>query len=197
MSRISKIFFVAIVFSLTFLITQGSLAVGFSKGNEFKVRPLSGQANLYCYDQNEPGGPSYRFEVVNCQANEWSPAIFDFFVGPQGVQADRVRLTSVREDGSQESKEQGYNSQTGRSSRTFNLGVRTITQRPLLRAGQNKISFVMSQNGNAVGEGEFTAQVSVLPGARCPYSSVSTSVPCHNPYAACDDYFDKVGPECR
>ena len=139
----------------------------------------------------------HRAVFVNCRANEGSPAIVDFFVGPQGLQADRVRLTSVREDGSQESQEREYNSQAGQSSRAFNLGIKTLLQRPLLKSGQNKISYVMSRNGTIVSEGQFKAQVSALPTAQCPYSSVSGSFPCQNPYAACDDYFDQVGPECR
>lgn len=198
MSRLSKIAFGVLIFSLTFVVTQGSLAAGFSKGNDFQVRPLSGQANVACYEDNYPyGGQTYRFEVVNCRADEWSPGITDYFAGPAGVQADRVRLTSVRADGSTESRETGYDSQAGLSSKKFNLGIRTLTQKPLLKSGRNNISYQLSQNGSTVSEGQFTAQVTVQPEARCPYATVSSGMNCAAAYSACDEYFNRVAPDCR
>jgi hypothetical protein len=194
MSRITKLFLLAATFSLTVFLTQESLAVGFSTGNEFTAQPISGNLTVFCHDNGYPGGGGGGFQDiqhVTCRADLWTPDNRAYFVGPQGVVADKVVLTVTRADGSKKDKDSDYDSSTGKSKKPFNLGIWTLTQKPLLKVGANQVHYVLTSNGNKVSEGDFTANLNTRPEAWCPSSSAQMpyGFSCQDTNYVCDNYF--------
>lgn len=194
MKRITKIVLSAFAFSAAVLMAQESLAVGFSQGNQIDLTPISGDVMVHCPNQPPPpvgnGGPSTNY--VRCSANLWSPEIADFFVGPQGMQADSVTLVSHRQDGSKREKSADYDSAQGRSKTRFNLGIWTLTQKPLLKLGVNKITYVLKKDDSVVAQGDFEVTVTERAARQCPYGSYfgNSSFDCQSGSTAiCDRYF--------
>lgn len=191
MNRITKFAVLLFVFSLTIFLTHQSLAAGFSKGNEIQTIPISGSVFVQCPAQpGLPGGPTSQF--FSCAAILWSPDIVDYFVGPQGVQADKVTLVATHADGSKRDKSSDYDSSKGRSKSQFNLGIATLTQKPLLKDGRNQIHFVMSEGGKTVTEGDFDVNLSEQSEMRCSPGNyyLPSAYDCQNQSFICDRYFD-------
>lgn len=192
MNRITKFALLLLVFSLTVIFTHESLAVGFSKGNSFQNTPISGSVFAQCPGQpGMPSGPTSQF--FSCSAILWAPEIADYFVGPQGVKADKVTLKATRQDGSQREKSSDYDSSKSQSTSRFNLGISTLTQRPLLKPGLNKIHFVLSLNGQTVNEGDFDVTVSEKNEMRCPTGNFYSPsyFDCQDQFTICDRYFEE------
>ncbi len=187
MNRFKKIFLSLLVFSLTVIIAQESLAAGFSQGNEFQVHRITGSLMVICSGGAQPGQQN-RF--VRCDADVWSPAIRDYFVGP-AVDADTVVLNSTRADGSQKSKDSKYDGSKGQSKSQFNLGIWTLTQKPLLQEGANQIHFTISKDGQTVSEGDFTTNVTRTATKTCPSGTEHAFGDCNFPENYCDRYFDR------
>lgn len=191
MIRITQFVVLLFVFSLTVLLSQQSLAVGFSKGNTFEITELNGTMFLFCPQNPDfPSGPNQQF--VNCREDLWTPGATDYFVGPAGVKADSVTLVAVRQDGSRREKVADYDSAKGRTEKRINLAISTLTQRPLLRVGSNQVSYVMKSGATVVATGEFTAEVKTLPSRQCQTSSVwaPSAFDCQNPTFMCNRYFE-------
>ncbi len=185
MIRILKTLISIVAFSGTVFLAQGSLAAGFSQGNEIQTQRISGNLTLFCQ------GPGQQTKYIRCDADLWTPGLTDYFVGPV-ADADSVTLNAKHADGSQKSKDSKYDGQTGKSKSVFNLGIHTLTQKPLLLEGQNQIHFALSKGGQSVSEGDFTANVKRVPGAFCPPASDSVyGNDCNFPQSACDRYFEQ------
>lgn len=190
MNRITKLALLFFVFSLTVLLTHESLAVGFSKGNSFQTTPIYGNVWAQCMPQpGMPGGPTSQY--FSCSAILWSPGLSDYFIGPQGVRADHVTLRATRQDGSHKEKDSDYDSSKGQSTSRFNLGITTLTQRPLLKNGLNKIHYTLSLNGQTVTEGDFEASVTEQSEKQCPAGNFFSPgyYDCQNQFVICDRYF--------
>jgi len=186
MSRVLKFFLLTLTFAMTVLMTQESLAVGFSKGNEIQVNRIYGDLTLHCHNPGELPQSHW----VRCSADLWSPGLTDFFVGPI-TNASKVTLQSTRADGSQKSKDGDYLGAEGRSKGKFNLGISTLTQKPLLREGVNQIKFTLSEAGQTITEGQFTTTVTRGETLYCPHDSqFGSSFDCDFPQSACDRYFE-------
>jgi hypothetical protein len=104
-----------------------------------------------------------------------------------------VSLTATHEDGSQREKSSDYDSSKGRSKSQFNLGIQTLTQKPLLKMGVNKIHYVLSLNDQAVDQGDFEVTVSAKSELRCPTGNIYSGnyFDCQNSFNACDQYFER------
>ena len=138
--------------------------VGFDAGNEFSATPLSGEVRVTCYDNGR-----YDHATFRCRDEILEPFDHVRFIGPDGLDADKVELSSRWESGKTRNKKKGYSN--GRSSGHFNLWIRTLFQRPLLDYGRNLIHFVMKKDGKRVAEGDFTATVTKAPRRHCRYRS--------------------------
>ncbi|MEZ0390721.1 MAG: hypothetical protein ACAH59_00800, partial [Pseudobdellovibrionaceae bacterium] len=175
-------------FAATVLLTQESLAAGFSQGNDFHVNRIRGNLSLYC---RNPASGYVETHHVFCVADLWSPGLTDYFVGPQ-VNASKVKLTSTREDGSEKKKDGDYDGAAGKSKKKFNLGIHTLSQKPLLKEGINNIHFDLSENDTTVAEGNFTATVTRGDDLQCPSASKwGYGNDCRFTQAACDSYFEQ------
>lgn len=179
-----------LVFASTIIFAQAVFAVGFSSGTEYRARSVSGQLTVQC--PADAGG--FQVVVHTCRSTKLDPVEYDYFQGPQGINADKVLLTVSREDSSQRSKDSAYNSRTGRSEERFNLWVASLFQRPLLADGVNKVKYKMTLKGQAVTEGEFSVRVSRQPAATCDSQSIQSSDPndCSSQYNVCGKYFEQA-----
>lgn len=184
----TKLLFAAVIFAVTFFITQGSFAVGFATGNEFQAFSSRGQVTVTC---KEPQGPTtVNFE---CWDSSLSPVEYDYFIGP-AVDADTVNLDVVREDQSERSKDSHYDSHRGMSVDRFNLWVASLFQRPLLADGQNRVHYTITSKGSPVTQGDFTVKVTRQPTSVCPPRSYTSNDPsdCSNQYSMCGKYFEEL-----
>lgn len=185
MNRIAKIALSFVAFSITVILAQESLAAGFSQGNDLTVQRISGMLTVFC------SVPGQQMRQVRCDADLWTPGLTDYFVGPV-ADADKVTLNATRADGSQRSKEAKYDGQTGQSKSMFNLGISTLTQKPLLKVGANQIHFTLAKSDQTVTEGDFTANVTRLQTAYCPSGTEHAfGADCDFPQNACNRYFQR------
>lgn len=187
MSHTRSILKQILIFASLIFPAQATLAAGFSRGNEIQTTEISGAVTAYC---PRADGLGQETSLISCRSQMWEPDIVDYFVGPQ-VDADKVLLTATRDDGSQKSKDSGYDGQKGQSKSRFNLGISTLMQRPLLKAGRNSIHFTLSKNDSPVTEGDFEASVTPLPGLRCSHGIYQgfSSFDCQDHYRVCQTYF--------
>lgn len=131
--------------------------VGFKNGNNITAVLSQGEITVHCQDSGMPGGPT--FGAFRCQEEILLTGEYDYFVGPQGVKGDNVSLTATHEDGSQRTKSVGYDSEKGQSTKTINLWIATLLQRPLLNPGKNVVAYKISLDGKTTSSGQFVATV--------------------------------------
>jgi len=176
-----------VLFSSYFVfMTSVALAdVGFSSGNKFTASPIRGHVTVTCAD-----GSSVRY---SCRDNVLEPESYDYFIGPQGVSADMIRLDSVRADGSHRQRSSSYNGKDGRSVDAFNLWISTLFQRPLLLAGVNKVTYALSNAGKAVSQGTVVVNVDQGAARECPATHYNSAdaVDCQSQYTVCQRYFEQ------
>lgn len=165
-------------------------SVGFVRGNTRTAVELHGEVFVLC-PNNGGAGPGQA--VHYCRGYVMEPSSYDYFRGPDGLVASEVSLTATREDGSTRTKRSAYDGQTYRSTDSFNLWISTLFQRPLLKEGQNKISYTLSQDQTIVGQGEFQVLVQDGPARQCPRSTYHSSNPedCRSSFSVCDRYFSQ------
>jgi hypothetical protein len=177
--------FTAIVFAVTFFITQVSFALGFATGNDFQAISSRGQVTVTCKNVPTPS-------TFSCWDSALNPVEFDYFVGP-AVNADTVTLLVTREDQSQRSKDSRYDSRRGMSVDRFNLWSSSLFQRPLLADGVNRVHYTLTLKGAIVMEGDFMAKVNRQPTAVCQNQSYNSDDPsdCSNQYSICGRYFEQ------
>jgi len=177
------------VYSLLFLLVTTVAAQaatpGFSTGSEFLAIPIQGQVTVYCANE----------ETANytCYDSVLDPASYDYFVGPEGVSAQEVSLSCLRQDGSIRERTELYNARINKSIYAFNLWINTPFQRPLLGLGENKVNYSMFSSGNLVHQGTFTVKVTQGTSRTCPsthYNSLDQS-DCQSPYTVCQRYFEQ------
>ncbi|HEY8271261.1 MAG TPA: hypothetical protein VIG33_10270 [Pseudobdellovibrionaceae bacterium] len=184
----------SIFFLLGLILSTGFAAdetsVGFSQGNRFYSSHLQGTVTVYC--------ESGETVTYTCNDTVLDPSSYDYFVGPQGVKAEEVSLTSTRADGSRRERTESYNSKTPRSMSAFNLWISTPFQRPLLGLGSNKIDYRLKSAGKTVDQGAFSVSVTYGGPRTCPathYNSNDAS-DCQSPYTICQKYFEQYD-HCR
>jgi hypothetical protein len=118
------------------------------------------------------------------------PGSQDRFAYGAPIDADKVELTAVHADGSTRTKSKKYDAQKGESGR-FNLAISTLTQRPLLKIGDNMIHYKMKKKSQAVAEGDFQATMTVVGDLSCRQGVVYAwgQAQCDSMAWACDTYF--------
>lgn len=149
---------------LTLLWSGHLWAIGFSSGDHFVSTYVYGDLNLTCMENG-----FYERARVQCQDNILSPAEFDYFVYDGSLEASLIReveLSSVV-GGRRYKQTQRYDSEKNRSSKRFNLWFWTLTQKPLLQIGDNKISYVIKDSNGQKHEGEFDVKVEAAPERQC------------------------------
>lgn len=169
-------------------LAQAGEEVGFLRGNIRRAIIAKGDISLNCRDLKE-------FSIYSCRARAMAEGDFDYFIGPPGVPADKVILTAVRQDGSHRTKKVDYDINRGRSHKV-NLWENSFLHngfihRALLKAGRNKINYVMKKGDRVTARGEFTVKVveggqKVCPTARYWEDFIYI---CPSKLAACERFF--------
>jgi hypothetical protein len=155
-------------------LVSASESTGFQSGSRFFVEKVSGDLVVNCQEQYSPpfnGGPF--FGSARCTGFIMNPTDFDYFVGPN-VDADHVSLWAEYEDGTKsKEKTEKYlpgvpENGSGRSKGAFNLGTRTLFQKPLLSFGRNIIHYALTKKKAVIQSGEFVVNVIDGGSRQCP-----------------------------
>lgn len=166
----------------------GSIAfanVGFQNGNHLDITTFAGHVSVFCR-------PSIEWRSYNCFNYTVDPESHDYFQHPP-VDADKVILTAIHEDGSTKTKKEKFNSETGLSKQRFNLAIRSLLQRPLLHRGVNTVDYTLTKNREVVSRGSFEATVNLKEERQCPDGNLTVTwdkLDCQYT-SACREYFRK------
>ena len=152
---------------------------GFSTGNTFTRTQLDGYVTVRCQGNSE----GHR-----CREVLWSPAVYAYFEMEPGVDADKVILNAIHEDGSTRDKKSKFKKDIGRSKKRFNLGVWSLFQRPLLEGGKNIIEYTLLKRKKVVLTGSFEVYVRTAEGRYCD-SEYRYFNDCSSSQVVCRDYF--------
>lgn len=170
---------------LTLLTSSLVHATGFLSGNEFVSSSLYGNVRLICTGVN--GGVSHQ----TCRANILDPGEFDYFRFDGEADATSVTLSNTV-GGRNRSSTKKFDAKIGQSSKRFNLWVSSLTQRPLLDIGENKLSYSLTKNKKVVTSGEFEVRVTRGEDRDCRAKTMFSNNPrdCEFPTTSiCDQYF--------
>lgn len=167
--------------SLAFFVFTSFAHAEFKSGSQFKYTNIEGTLTIQCDTQKR---------TITCRDVFLDPWPYDVFVGPRNPKAEKVELqATVKSD--TKIVIVPYNGKTGISSE-INLGIYSLFQKPLLRAGENKIRYVLLGRKNEILETN-TFDVSVARGKSrvCPPKEVFTlrNSDCDHPYTLCQLYF--------
>lgn len=173
---------------LTFL-SSAAMAAGFSSGNNFSAISISGTLNLSC--ANGQNGETID-SVFNCHDSRLDPVMYDYFIGPQGIDADMVDLTVTRADGSVRNKAIKYDARAGKSREKFNLWESGLFSKALLADGNNKVVYKMLRANQFLTSGEFSVVVQRQAPTVCKPDHYTSTVPsdCQNQLTMCGKYFE-------
>ncbi len=162
--------------------------VGFQGGNHMTSYPVRAMVYVSCQE-----GARSKSVTYQCNENILAPSEMNYFIGPKDIIADKVELVCSQSDGTVVSKEAAYDSKKGRSTKRFNLWISSLTQKPLLYLGENKINFTMKKNGVTVVNGQFTVQVDRHSALDCGYDTVYSGFlsDCENESFFCRKYLDQ------
>lgn len=163
----------------------------FSLGNQFENAQISGGVSLMCYpsNNNPTTGPMPINHFVSCQKDTLAPADHDRLIAR--VEADKVILTAVHEDGSTRTKDLSFDSIKGRSE-SVNLWVQSLFSKPLLKAGTNKIHYQFKWKNISVQEGDFIVTVNRAEDRRCALGNYPGYMNnCSDSYSVCEGYFQQ------
>jgi len=170
-------------------LSAGAVDAGFETGNSFTAREFRGQVSVMCMAPDDHGSYFYA-----CDSYGLDPSVTAKFVTAPGADADHVTLSSTWENGKTVTKDTGFDSASGMSTKAFNLWISTLFQRPLLNSGTNKIHYVLSKNGQTQSEGDFAATVQSAPVSQCGIGNITefSSVNCRNSVYMCQRFYDEA-----
>lgn len=163
-----------------------ALDIGFDRTGEILENQISGRVTLYC-----PG----RIDNFSCyESGLIGGNRSKLFVKNGSIDADQVKLQRV---GSRKVKVSKFYSKSGISKSNFNLWIGTLTQRPLLKRGQNTIRYRFYKKKQLVHEGEFDVLVTTNERRDCGWGTVSSRImQCPDRYSVCNQFF-RLRNYCR
>lgn len=159
----------------------------FAAGNSVSFARAQGNLTMMCQV-----GSDQRSVLFDCGANLFTPGAWDHFLGPKSVGGAEIRLTSQRADGRSVTQSRNYNDAQGSSTRAFNLGIRTVTQTPLLAVGSNQINWaLLDANETLISGGVFTTILTETPSVNCRHEVLfaRNQQECEFSSLACDRYW--------
>ncbi len=170
--------------ALLLLSISAQAETGLKIGNKLENHRVQGQIRVSCYERGQSD-----YAYVNCSQSYLSPSIRSKFIYDSGIEADKVKLTYTNSSGKTKTKSSRIKG--SESTENFNLWIWTLTQRPLLKAGENTIDYKLSNDGDTVETGSFDVLVESLPVRSCGYRSYRSSrlSDCKNANNVCAQYF--------
>jgi hypothetical protein len=172
---------------ITFLFCSFQLfadtQIGFKSGNDLTSHYIYGNIYTYC---------PQRSRIHTCRMDYLEPGDRDKFVHP-AIDADKVTLEAVHQQGSRRSKKASFDAVQGESKKYFNLWLGSLLQRPLLRSGKNTINYNLKKDGTSVKTGTFIVNVKESESKRCRDRSFHSQSDrdCDNPSFLCQRYFSE------
>lgn len=159
-----------------------ALNIGFGHGPTIKTDEIEGYVSVQCR-----GGDNNSWNNYSCYSNDLVGGDYGKIIVSQGtIDADWVK---IQREGSKYIKGSRFNSLTGETKKNFNLWIKTLLQRPLLKKGQNKIHYTFTKNKKIVKKGSFLVEVVDGEFRQCRNGSSTYYGNCPSSYSACDDYF--------
>ena len=168
-----------IVLGLLFASSAHALEVGFDRENEISEVEIYGRVSMYCSTTSSSFN-CYRSGLVGGNRS-------CLFIKNGTIDADFVKLQRV---GSRYIKGSRFDSKKGRSKSSFNLWLRSLTQRALLTRGVNTIKFQFFKKNQLIEEGEFEVTVETSESRDCGLGTINIRTgQCPQQYQACDQLF--------
>lgn len=124
-------------------------------GNQYEYAIFEGRLQVRCYDSHT-GEHDYRTHF--CRKEYMLPTAFSRVIF-EGSSADQVILENSTESGESRKKSLRFYPSKG-YSQEVNLGINTLTQRSLLLAGNNHITYKFLRKKQLLSEGNFEVRVS-------------------------------------
>ncbi|WP_372652687.1 hypothetical protein [Halobacteriovorax sp.] len=170
--------------ALLLLSFSAQAQTGLKVGDRLENHRLRGQIHLTCYERGERASV-----YVNCSDSYLTPSIRSKFTYDSGIEADKVTLTYTNTSGKTKTKSSKIKGNESREN--FNLWIWTLTQRPLLKAGENTIDYKLTNDGSTVETGSFDVLVETQAVRTCGYRSYRSSrlSDCRNASYVCGQYF--------
>lgn len=167
------------------LLLSVAMGASFEGVTDFHYDTYRGTAHIQC-----PVSAVPNYARVSCADYSLEPFAFGHFTAG-AMDADEVRLTSLRADGRTVEKSGAYDGKEGRSEKEFNLWIETLLQRALFDVGENQISYQLLKNGEEVVKGSFVATVKKGSDIACSTETIFTQDQdlCVYPQRACRQYF--------
>ena len=180
MSKI--ILFVSIIVSFSAI----AFDIGFERGNEMSTLDMRGRATVYCNSSSgNDRGPEYKY--YNCDDTLLLGGDYGAIVVTNGsVDADWLKL---QREGSKYIKGARFNTQTGKTKYNYNLWIRTVFQKPLLKMGENVIKYTFTKRKKVVASGTFTVYVNEGEVRQCRSMTLFGYGSCPSRVMACDDLY--------
>jgi len=174
---------------LAVLFMSNANAAEFEKGSEYSVVRLSGTAIVTC-SYYENGRHRREHRNIYCIDDFSSPANYSRFI-QEDSDAVKVKIVNESNDGRKKTKK--FYPKKGESKR-FNLLVRSLFQKPLLKIGANNLTYKMLlKDGSVEQEGSFEVQVNFSRRSCRPrYMYSSRESDCHG-YSICRRYYYDSG----
>lgn len=118
--------------------------------------------------------------------------MYDYFVGPQGVDADTLELIVTQSTGTIRNKVVKYNAKDGVSLEKFNLWDAGLFQRPLLSEGNNLVQYKLYKAKQLLTSGEVNVVVNRAQPRACTPGNYASNAPhdCENQLTMCGRYFE-------
>ncbi|PIK15598.1 hypothetical protein [Halobacteriovorax sp. JY17] len=174
------------------LLSLSSVAhTGLKAGEKFENHRIQGQIRVSCYERGQSD-----YAYVNCTDSYLTPSIRSTFTFDSGVEADKVELKYVNSSGKTKTKSSKIKGNESREN--FNLWIWTLTQRPLLKSGENTIEYKLTNSGDTVETGSFDVLVETQAIRTCGYRSYTSSrlSDCTNASNVCAQYFREMN-DCQ
>ncbi len=137
---------------LGFVQVAMGLDVNLGHGDTIKTDEIEGYVSVHCR-----GGDNNSWNNYSCYSNDLAGGNYGKVVVTNGsIDADWVKL---QREGSKYIKGSKFNALTGETRKNFNLWIKSLLQRPLLKMGENKIKYTFTKNKKVVKTGTFTLNV--------------------------------------
>jgi hypothetical protein len=136
---------------------------GLNDVTEFQRVQAEGEVRVYC--------PVRGVVFHYCNEDRLDPFNESYFYAGSGVAGDELKLSAVvdREgEGKPITKKVKYNAKKEKTRYPVNLWFRSLVQEPLLRIGQNRVSYELTQSGQPVSSGQINVSVSDGRRVECP-----------------------------
>lgn len=168
-------------------LTLSAQALKLEKGETFEANYIQGDVSVTCFSSEGTRSARYR-----CSESYLNPSDFSRVVSETAVDADKVELTYIDDNGKERTKSSKFSGNKSKSE--FNLWIWTLTQRPLLKVGENQISYNLTKKNQTVEQGIMNVSVEEAPTRYCrPRSYTSNfAADCSNGGNICGRYFREM-----